>query len=271
MAVKKLSIPANLCAGVLLAAIIAPPSAILASLGLDSFLAYRGFAGATNGLFIGGIFSACIYGLVCATTFSIKFGHLVGRQRLVRGLFLGLLGGSVFSIFWISHSVIYDAGILPFVGYSAMWGAIDGLIFSWLFAVPQRLFGIRKPTPVKLDRNDRNLIISSAIAIIAAIIPIVSQFALSSGEAHKAFLIIATYEKCPTSVKIDELHGLSNMGGHSQIGITINQNYAAMLGPFDFELADTLSRTHKHSGRLPKDTFLLNANHVVSLNVTCSH
>lgn len=219
-----------------------------------------------------GYLSIGLFAVFCGASYSFTIGMWDNwKSRSILALTGGIAFGAIHGLFWVTHGFSHFLGFWSFfMPYSILWGAICALIYGFISHPVFRLFRLSGKTSGETPATDRTLLITSAVAILAALIPVGFEFLAAGPNPDKQrYVVLQSFNECPSQFAIKDLHSIPQMESKQFLLLTINGSYAAGLGPFGAQTAARLRDTHIKTGKIPEQSFLLDASDILNINVTC--
>lgn len=252
----------RLMVGLFLCALIGVPASISSVEIYTSFLSYYHNSRAD---LLSGYLSIAIVGLIAGLSFTFVFGAIRSVHfRLAVGALGGVVFGLIHALLWGSHNYAAFLGYWSFfVPYSVAWGSVCGLAYSSLcFPILNKL-SIGRFSQKLASKGHLSLVISSSVAVVCAFIPLIYQFFSEPRSESEAVVVIASFEACPGEIDFATLHNLSIPETHEGLVLTINQNVAAVIGPYNYGMAQRLRTFHNRLGNFSEEPFILDVNDVL--------
>lgn len=216
-----------------------------------------------------GYLSVAIIGLISGFLFTFQFGTV---RAIVSRLALGAVGGIVFgalhAFYWLPHGYAHAIGFFRFfLPYSIAWGIICGVVFAFLCAPILSVLSIKLTPKSVRSETERHLIITSAITIACAALPLIYQFLTHRPSNKEAVIVLASFEACPSTHTVAQYHSLSIPQDQEHFILTLNQKIAPVIGPYPSDTAQRLMTYQTKEGNFANPVFLLDSSDILAWDV----
>ena len=185
---------------------------------------------------------------------------------------LGCIAGIPFGLYWVNNEVAYMVGRIFFVSYAVFWGGIAAVISSIVIYPLLKLFHLERSGYTFILIEDRRLSLSMLLTVALAAGPMINSF-FQGGRANALsvrFVQLASYPDCPKIESVQKVLSIDGMTERTWVAQTNNAVYIFALGPFGANQARDFTRDSRSSGRIPRDSVVIDAADILRLGHDCN-